>query len=96
MTGARQITIAVVAAPGAACSFGVGVALQHSRARLAPPPGRAPWRLLAYLVRQRTWPAGMALAVPAYGLQALALAFGPLSLAPAASAGLAARQLSRP
>jgi drug/metabolite transporter (DMT)-like permease len=80
MSGAGQITIAVLAALGAACSFGVGVVLQHNQAQLAPPAGRAPWRLLAYLARQRVWLAGMALAVAAYGLQGLALAFGSLSL----------------
>lgn len=80
MSGAGQIAIAVLAALSAACAFGVGVVLQHSQAQLAPPPGRAPWRLLGYLVRQRVWLAGLALAVAAYGLQGLALAFGPLSL----------------
>jgi drug/metabolite transporter (DMT)-like permease len=80
MSGAGQVTIAVLAALGAACSFGVGVVLQHSQAQLAPPAGRAPWRLLAYLARQRVWLTGIALAVAAYGLQGLALAFGPLSL----------------
>jgi drug/metabolite transporter (DMT)-like permease len=80
MSSAGQVTIAVLAALGAACSFGVGVVLQHSQAQLAPPAGRAPWRLLTYLARQRIWLAGMALAVAAYGLQGLALAFGPLSL----------------
>lgn len=37
-------------------------------------------RLLAHLARQRLWLAGIVLATSAYGLQALALAFGPLAL----------------
>jgi drug/metabolite transporter (DMT)-like permease len=58
----------------------VGVALQHRQAQLAPMAGRAPFRLLAHLARRRVWLAGIGLSVAAYGLQALALAFGPLAL----------------
>jgi drug/metabolite transporter (DMT)-like permease len=72
------IWIAVLAALGAACSFGIGVALQHRQAQLEH--GTAPLRLLGRLARRRRWLAGIALAVGAYGLQALALAFGPLAL----------------
>jgi drug/metabolite transporter (DMT)-like permease len=72
------IWIAVAAALGSACSFGVGVALQHRQAQLEH--GTAPLRLLGRLARRRRWLAGIALAVAAYGLQALALAFGPLAL----------------
>jgi len=77
MTGAA-IWIAVLAALGAACSFGVGVALQHRQAQLEA--GSAPLRLLGRLARRRRWVAGITLAVAAYGLQALALAYGPLAL----------------
>jgi drug/metabolite transporter (DMT)-like permease len=80
MTGAAETTIAVLAALAAACSFGVGVALQHRQAQFAPAAGRAPLRLVARLARRRLWLAGLALAAGAYGLQALALAFGPLTL----------------
>jgi drug/metabolite transporter (DMT)-like permease len=48
--------------------------------QLAPPAGRDAFRLLAHLARRRLWLAGSALAGAAYGLQAVALAFGPLSL----------------
>ena len=55
----------MLAALGAAGSFGVAAALQHRQAQLAPKSGDLSFRLLAAV---------------AYGLQALALAFGPLSL----------------
>ena len=78
MTGGAAIAIAVLAAIGAACSFGIGVALQHRQVQQER--GRSPLRLLAQLARRRVWLAGIALAVAAYGLQAVALAFGPLAL----------------
>jgi drug/metabolite transporter (DMT)-like permease len=74
------ITIAVLAALAAAGSFGVAAALQHRQAQLAPRTGGLPRRLLARLARRPLWLAGIALAAAAYGLQALALAFGPLAL----------------
>jgi drug/metabolite transporter (DMT)-like permease len=74
------ITIAVLAALAAAGSFGVAAALQHRQAQLAPRAGGLPFRLLARLARRPLWLAGIALAAAAYGLQALALAFGPLAL----------------
>lgn len=80
MSPAAGIAITVLAALAAAFSFGVGVALQHRQAQLAPGAGRAPLRLLTHLARRRLWLAGLALATAAYGLQALALAFGPLAL----------------
>jgi drug/metabolite transporter (DMT)-like permease len=84
-----EAVIAISAALGAACAFGVGVALQHRQVQLAPMTGRAPFRLLAHLARRRLWLAGLALAAAAYGLQALALAFGPLALvAPVAAMDL--------
>jgi drug/metabolite transporter (DMT)-like permease len=78
MSEPGAIAIAVLAALGAACAFGVGVALQHRQARQETV--RAPVRLLAQLARRRMWLAGIGLAVAAYGLQALALAYGPLTL----------------
>jgi drug/metabolite transporter (DMT)-like permease len=75
---AASTAVAVLAALGAAAAFGVGVALQHHQARQQC--SRAPLRLLSRLARSRQWLAGIGLAVAAYGLQGLALAFGPLSL----------------
>ncbi|HYK26617.1 MAG TPA: DMT family transporter [Streptosporangiaceae bacterium] len=79
MSNGIGISVAVLAAVGAASAFGVGVALQHRQAQLTT-TGQTPWRLLAALARRRRWLAGIGLAVAAYGLQALALAFGPLVL----------------
>jgi hypothetical protein len=53
MSGTADATLAALAALAAACSFGVGVVLQHRQAQLAPTGGRAPFRLLAQLARQR-------------------------------------------
>jgi drug/metabolite transporter (DMT)-like permease len=87
VTTTAAITIAVPAALGAACSFGVGVALQHRQ--IQRERGRSPLRLLSQLVRRRLWLAGLGLAVAAYGLQAVALAFGPLAVvAPVVAADL--------
>jgi len=58
----------------------VAAALQHRQAQLAPKAGAVPFRLLASLARRPLWLAGIALAAGGYGLQALALAFGPLAL----------------
>jgi drug/metabolite transporter (DMT)-like permease len=89
MTSAGSTAVAVLAALAAACSFGVGVALQYRQAQLAPSTRQAPLRLLGYLARQRLWLAGIVLAAAAYGMQALALAFGPLALvAPVAATDL--------
>jgi hypothetical protein len=78
MSPATGLAIAVLAALGAACSFGFGVALQHRQ--IQRERGRSPLRLLSRLARRRLWLAGVGLAVAAYALQAVALAFGPLSV----------------
>ena len=78
MTDTTATAIAVLAALAAAASFGVAAALQHRQARLTQDAGGV--RLLARLAARPLWLAGIALAAIAYGLQALALAFGPLSL----------------
>lgn len=107
MSGAANVAIAVPAALGAAATFGLGAAVQHRQARLAPAPaehrGTGAARLLARLARQPLWLAGIALTVAGYGLQATALAFGPLTLvAPIVAADLifalpvAARWARRP
>jgi drug/metabolite transporter (DMT)-like permease len=80
MNGTAGTAVAVLAGLGAGWAFGTGVALQYRQAQLAPVAGQAPLRLLSHLARQRQWQAGIALAVVAYGLQAVALAFGPLTL----------------
>jgi hypothetical protein len=68
ISGTVGTAVAVLAGPGAACSFGVGVALQYRQAQLAPATERTPIRLLAHLARQRQWLAGNALAA-GYGFQ---------------------------
>lgn len=89
MNGTGETTIAVLAGLAAAGSFGAGVALQHRQAQLAPRAHAAPLRLVGYLARRRLWLAGIALAAGGYGLQALALTFGPLTLvAPLAATDL--------
>jgi drug/metabolite transporter (DMT)-like permease len=80
MRGAADTAVAVLAGLAAGCAFGTGVALQSRQAQLAPAARKGPMRLLAHLARQRLWLAGIMLATAAYGLQALALAFGPLAL----------------
>ena len=72
--------IAVVTALAAAGSFGVAGVLQHHQAREAAGGKALRFRLLADLARRPMWLAGIVLAAAAYGLQALALAFGPLAL----------------
>jgi drug/metabolite transporter (DMT)-like permease len=73
--------IAASAALAAAGSFGVSAVLQHRQAHAtAGGSGTRGLRLLAYLARRPVWLAGIVLAAVAYGLQGLALAFGPLAL----------------
>jgi hypothetical protein len=79
MSGPPAITLAAFAALAAAGSFGVAAALQHRQAQSAPRAGAISFRLLAHLARRPLWLAEIALAAAAYGLQALALAFGPYS-----------------
>lgn len=71
--------IAVVAALAAACCFAVGSLLQQGAAR-ASGVGVLSARGLLGLLRERRWLAGVALDVFSFGLQGLALAFGPLAL----------------
>jgi drug/metabolite transporter (DMT)-like permease len=89
MSGASGLVVPAFAALAAACAFGVAAALQHRQAGLAPPRRGLSPRLLADVARRPLWLAGLALATAAYGLQAVALAFGPLTLvAPIVAADL--------
>jgi drug/metabolite transporter (DMT)-like permease len=80
MSQTASTVIAVLAALGAAGAFGVAAALQHRQAQLAAPAAGPSLRLLAALAARPLWLAAILLAATAYGLQALALAFGPLTL----------------
>jgi len=80
VNAAAEFVIAVSAALAAACSFGAGAALQHQQAHQAATASVPAFRLLPRLARRPRWLAGIALAAAAYGLQAIALAFGPLAL----------------
>lgn len=72
--------IAVLAAIAAGSSFSVGAVLQQSAARQMPEDVALSWRLIATLVRRPVWLLGIGSDFVSFGLQALALAFGPLAL----------------
>lgn len=72
--------IAVWAALAAGACFAVAGVLQQQAASARPPDEAMSFRLLGRLARRPLWLGGVLLAVPAYGFQSLALAFGPLSL----------------
>jgi drug/metabolite transporter (DMT)-like permease len=72
-------TIAVVAALIAAFCFALGSLLQQGVARQSGDEALR-FRLLWDLVRKPRWVGGVALSTFSFGLQALALAFGPLTL----------------
>ncbi len=83
MDGVVGAAFAAVAALAAAGSFGVSAVLQHRQAHAAAgsrADGTRGLRLLGYLARRPLWLAGILLAAGAYGLQGLALAYGPLAL----------------
>src|SRR5580700_3565370 len=89
MSSAGGLAVPALAALAAAGAFGAAAALQHRQAGLAPPRRGLSLRLLADVARRPLWLAGLALSVAAYGLQAVALAFGPLTLvAPIVAADL--------
>ena len=74
-----RIAIAVVAALCAAFCFALGSLLQQGAARQTHAPALR-FGLLVALARQRRWLGGIAATVLAFGIQAVALAFGPLAL----------------
>src|ERR1700678_2482637 len=76
---AMRTAIAVVLALLASFCFALGSLLQQGAARQTH--GRAlRLGLLVALVRERRWLGGMARTVFSFGIQATALAFGPLAL----------------
>jgi hypothetical protein len=86
---AGGLAVPALAALAAAGAFGVAAALQHQQAGLARPTRGLSPGLLADVARRPRWLAGVALATAAYGLQAVALAYGPLTLvAPIVAADL--------
>lgn len=72
--------IAVLAAIAAGSCFSVGAVLQQSAARGIPEDKALSWRLLWALVHRPVWLLGIGSDFISFGLQALALAFGPLAL----------------
>jgi hypothetical protein len=74
-----MIAIAVVVALCAAFCFALGSLIQQGAARQAHAQALR-FGLLVALVRQRRWLGGMAVTVLAFGMEAAALAFGPLAL----------------
>lgn len=75
-----ETLIAVVAALGAACTFGVSSVLMFRAASAASERDLLRLRLLAKLSRMRLWLTGVALEAASFGIQGVALAFGPLVL----------------
>jgi drug/metabolite transporter (DMT)-like permease len=83
------LVLSVCAAIAAGCTFAVGSVLQQSVAREAPSEDSMSLRLLVGLAHRPRWLIGIAGDFFSFGLQALALAFGPLALVqPLAVTGL--------
>lgn len=74
------MAVAVGAAVLAAVFFALAAVLQQRAAQREPAENSLRPRLILDLARRPVWVAGVATAVGAYGLQALALSFGPLAL----------------
>jgi drug/metabolite transporter (DMT)-like permease len=75
-----MLTAAILAALGAAVAFAMAAILQQETARTVDPDNSLSPRLLLILLRRPKWLAGIALLLSGYGLQALALANGPVAL----------------
>ena len=75
-----MFSTSVASALGAAVSFAMAAVLQQEAARTADPDSSLSLRLLAILLRRPKWLAGIGLLLCGYGLQALALANGPVAL----------------
>jgi drug/metabolite transporter (DMT)-like permease len=74
------VIVAVVAAVAAGSTFAIGAVLQQSAARQAPSDEALSWRLIVDLAHRRRWLLGIGSDACSFGLQALALSFGPLAL----------------
>ena len=75
-----MFTTSIVAALGAAVSFAMAAVFQQEAARTADPSSSLSPRLLLILLRRPKWLVGVGLLLCGYGLQALALASGPVAL----------------
>ena len=73
------MTIAIVFAVAAGACFAAANLAQQWASRSSRPPALSP-RLVVELFRNRTWLLGFGLVAASYGLQSVALSFGPLSL----------------
>lgn len=74
------MAIAVLGALAAACMFGLSTVLMFRAAQQAPSSDVLKLRLLGRLLHSRLWLAGVSLQAASFLVQAVALAFGPLSL----------------
>jgi drug/metabolite transporter (DMT)-like permease len=79
-TGPGATVIAVAAALAAGASFALAAVWQQRAAATAPVHLALSPRLLLVLARRPLWLAGMGAGIASFGLQALALAYGPLTL----------------
>lgn len=75
-----MLWLSVTAALAAGAAFAVGSVLQQNAARQAPASVSLSWRLLVDLAKRRQWQIGITSDFGSFGLQAVALAFGPLAL----------------
>ena len=75
-----NLAVSVSAALAAGGTFAVSAVLQQRVAHAAPDSASLRFRLLLDLLRRPLWLAGMASLIAGYCLQALALAFGTVSL----------------
>lgn len=80
MTSGWSYAVSATAALLAGLSIASAAVLQQRAASHRPEGERFSVRLILSLFRDRGWRAGLGLSVLSYGLQALALAFGPLIL----------------
>jgi drug/metabolite transporter (DMT)-like permease len=74
------MVVAVVAALAAGACFAIGGVLQQRAASTRPEGESLSFRLIVDLATEPMWLLGIGLAVCSYGLEALALSFGPLVL----------------
>jgi drug/metabolite transporter (DMT)-like permease len=75
-----QFGASILAALGAAVTFAFAAVLQQESSQAAPEDKSLSVGLLADLIRRPRWLAGGACLLAGFGLQALALAYGPVAL----------------